>query len=71
MCSISQIMSSFVLFSLFALDLCDRYNSQMMQDVFRKLEAKILENEIICFLNDGHTPNCNNVVIEKMENAKS
>ena len=27
--------------------LCDRYDSQMMLDVFQKLEAKILENGII------------------------
>jgi hypothetical protein len=40
-------MVSFVLFSSFARALCDRYDFRMMQDVFQKLEAEILEKDII------------------------
>ena len=47
MCKIIQIkkilMNPSVFFSSFALALCDRYDSQIMQGVFQKLEAKILE----------------------------
>ena len=54
---ISQIKDiltvSFVLFSSFARALRDRYDSQMVQDVFQNLEAKILENDIIVVIIAG------------------
>ena len=39
-------MICFALFLLFAHTSCDRYDSQVIQDVFQKIEAKALENRI-------------------------